>query len=148
MRLQIFLLSAGVLIGGCRLAAAEHVFIAAENKVAMAMVEVIRGPKYTEVFLQAQADFDKVCCNASGPNSPYLLAGGKRYRFIDGERISLCPDRRAYTMRDYMILRFEPLEESVHIFSLVEGEGGEKQMSDPAAKTGTRYWNFLGVKIK
>jgi hypothetical protein len=45
-----------------------------------------------------------------------------------------------------MVLRFEPLEPQVREFSLVEGEGGENQMIDPASAVNIRYWNFLHVK--
>jgi hypothetical protein len=44
-----------------------------------------------------------------------------------------------------MVLRFEPIEPQIREFSLVEGEGGENQMIDPASSRGT-YWNFLHVK--
>jgi len=44
-----------------------------------------------------------------------------------------------------MVLRFEPLDPQIREFSLVEGEGGENQMVDPASSRGS-YWNFLHVK--
>jgi hypothetical protein len=87
-----------------------------------------------------------VCWNSSGPDSPYLLAEGRHYRFLNGDSITACPTRRDYATREIMVLRFAPLDPQVRQFSLVEGQGGENQLVDPASST-IRYWNFLRVKL-
>jgi hypothetical protein len=118
----------------------------AENKIPVAIVEVSRTRAYTEVRLETQAPRPHVCWSFSGPNSPYLVAADRRYRFLNGNDITDCPTKRDYAAHQYMVLRFEPLPPQVREFSLVEGEGGENQMIDPAAQRGTSYWNFLHVK--
>ena len=125
-----------------------HLFHLAENQVPVALVGVTRRPDYTEVRLETQVERKKVCWSAQGPNSPYLLAGGKRYRYLGGDHVSNCPDGIDYNAHELMILRFEPLDGTVSEFSLVEGQGGENQMIDPASSPGTRYWNFIHVKLK
>jgi hypothetical protein len=148
MRMHAGLFSVMALVASCAVARADKVFYLAENKVPVALVEVIRTPQYTEVRLETQAPRPKVCWSASGPNSPYLLADSHRYRFIGGDRIANCPERRDYAARELMILRFQPIESNVREFSLVEGEGGENQLINPASSPGTRYWNFLHVKMR
>jgi hypothetical protein len=128
-------------------AVAEELLHLAENRVPVAVVEVIRTQSYTEVRLETQAPRPKVCWSFSGPNSPYLLASEHRYRFLSGDAITDCPNQQDYAAHQYMVLRFEPLPPHVREFSLVEGEGGENQMIDPAAHRGTSYWNFLHVKL-
>src|SRR4051812_45119359 len=127
---------------------AETIFHRAENDVPVALVQVVRTPKFTEVHLQAQAPRPKTCWAAAGPNSPYLLAAGNRYRFIDGDNISDCPANQDYAAGDTMMLRFAPLDPRTREFSLVEGQGGENQMIDPKSSPGIRYWNFVRVKLK
>ena len=82
-----------------------------------------------------------------GAQQPDLLAGGKRYRFLGGDRITDCPAQRDYAERELMILRFEPLPAGVREFSLVEGEGGENQALDPASMKDRSFWNFLRIKL-
>ena len=130
-----------------RSGAAETLFHPAENSVPVAIVRLERTPRFTEVHIETQAPRSKVCWAASGANSPYLIAKGRRYRFIEGERITSCPATRDYGARETMVLRFEPLDAQVAEFSLVEGEGGENQMIDPASSRG-RFWNFLRVKLQ
>ena len=77
-------------------ATAETLFHRAENQVPVAIVEIKRPPEHTEIHLQAQAALTKVCVAASGPNSPYLLASGRNYRYVGGENITACPERRDY----------------------------------------------------
>ena len=127
-------------------AAAETLFHRAENQVPVAMVQVVRTADYTEVHLQTQAALKRVCWNSTGPNSPYLLADGRRYRYLSGENITACPTQRPYGDKDVMVLRFEPLASQARAFSLVEGQGGENQMIDPKS-SGTQYWNFLRIKL-
>ena len=126
---------------------AESLLHLAENKVPVAIVRIERTPRFTEVHIETQAPRSKVCWASSGPNSPYLLANGRRHRFIDGDAITNCPATRDYGAREAMVLRFEPLDPQVREFSLVEGEGGENQMIDPARSRGS-YWNFLHVKLQ
>lgn len=131
--------------------AAKTVEKPAENQVPVTLTEVTNGAGVTIVVLQTQAALARVCWNSSGPNSPYLIANGQRYRFVAGEGISFCPDRRDYALGDLMRLRFQPLPSGATEFSLVEGEGGENQMADPVGSTTatrTRYWNFLHVKLR
>ncbi len=142
--LSVVLLVAGFDLAGP--AAAEPVFQPAENQVAVTMVEVVRTPQNTEVRLQTQTDMQSVCWTVDGADSPYLLADGRRYHFLNGDNITSCPGRRGYAAREVMTLRFEPLGPQVGEFSLVEGQGGENQMVDPKAST-RRYWNFLRVKL-
>ena len=68
-------------------------------------------------------------------------------RFLGGDGITACPARRNYVARESMALRFEPLDPQAKEFSLVEGQGGENQMIDPASSK-SRFWNFLRVKLK
>ena len=126
---------------------AETLLHSAENSVPVAIVRIERSAKFTEVEIETQAPRQKVCWAATGPNSPYLLAGGRRYRLTEGDKIASCPATRDYGAHETMVLRFEPIEPQVREFSLVEGEGGENQLIDPAASRGT-YWNFLHVKTQ
>jgi hypothetical protein len=119
----------------------------AENNVQVAMIEASRTPQNTEIRLETRAALKGVCWYFQGSNSPYLIAEGRRYRFIGGERISNCPQKQDYASGEIMILRFQPLPASVHQFSMVEGEGGENQMSDPAAHRNETFWNFLRVRL-
>jgi hypothetical protein len=128
-------------------ALAGQLFHLAENRIPVAIVQVTRTPRYTEIRLETQAPRPKVCWSSSGPNSPYLLSSGTRYRFIGGDDIANCPNERDYAAHQGMVLRFEPLPPKVPEFSLVEGEGGENQMIDPAANRGRSYWNFLHVNL-
>jgi hypothetical protein len=125
-------------------ALAESLLHPAENKVPVAIVRIERTPRFTEIHIETQAPRSKVCWASRGPNSPYLLANGRRHRFIDGDAITSCPATRDYGAHETMVLRFEPLDPQIREFSLVEGEGGENQMIDPAASRGS-YWNFLHV---
>jgi len=127
-------------------AGAEPLFHRAENQVRVVMIEVIRTAAFTEVHLQTQAALQGVCWNAAGPDSPYLLADGRRYRFLNGDKITACPARQPYADKDVMVLRFEPLDSKIHEFSLVEGQGGENQLIDPKSSK-ARFWNFLHVKL-
>src|SRR6476619_7643129 len=68
-------------------AAAETLFHRAENQVPVAIVDIKRPAEHTEIHLQTQAALTKVCFAASGPNSPYLLASGRNYRYLGGGRI-------------------------------------------------------------
>ncbi|MDP2334708.1 MAG: hypothetical protein Q8M19_28860 [Reyranella sp.] len=146
MRIAALLCSVLVL-GFFRPAAAEIVFQPAENKVPVAMIDVNKTSRYTEVRLQAQAAVTGVCWTSEGTDSPYLLADGRRYRFLGGDGITACPTRRNYAARESMALRFEPLDPQVKEISLVEGQGGENQMIDPASSK-ARFWNFLHIKLK
>ncbi|HSL80166.1 MAG TPA: hypothetical protein VK877_10950 [Pseudolabrys sp.] len=127
-------------------AAAETLLHRAENQVPVAIVEIKRPPEHTEIRLQAQASLTKVCFAASGPNSPYLLASGRNYRYLGGENITACPERRDYAASEIMILRFEPLAAGSSTFSFVSGQGGEKRPIDVVSPT-TPYWNFLRVRL-
>jgi hypothetical protein len=72
--------------------AAETLFHRAENQVPVAIVEIDRMQDRTEIRLQAQATLAKVCFAASGPNSPYLLASGRNYRYLGGDNVSAVPN--------------------------------------------------------
>jgi len=119
----------------------------AENQVQVAVVKVNRTAAHTDVTLQAQAPLAQVCWTSTGANSPYLLADGRRYRFTSGTNITACPAQRGYVQGELMTLRFEPLPAQTRVFSLVEGQGGENQMVDPASQPGIRYWNFLRINL-
>ena len=127
-------------------AAAETLFHRAENQVPVAIVQIDRTPAHTEIRLQAQAALAKVCFAASGPNSPYLLASGRNYRYLGGDNVNACPERRDYASGDVMVLRFEPVPAGNSTFSFVSGQGGEKQSIDAVAPN-TPYWNFLRVRL-
>jgi hypothetical protein len=128
-------------------APAETLLHPAENKVPVAIVRIERSPRFTEVEIETQAPRQKVCWASSGPNSPYLLANGHRYRLLEGDKIANCPATRDYAAHDTMVLRFEPIDPQAREFSLVEGQGGENQMIDPASSPGS-FWNFLHVKAQ
>ena len=129
-----------------QLAAAETLFHRAENQVPVAIVEIKRPAEHTEIHLQAQAALAKVCFAASGPNSPYLLAAGRNYRYLGGDNVTACPDRRDYAAGDIMVLRFEPLVPGSSTFSFVSGQGGEKQPVDVVSPT-TPCGSFLRVRV-
>jgi hypothetical protein len=127
-------------------ACAQSLFHRAENQVQVALVKVVRTADYTEVHLQTQAALKSVCWYATGENSPYLLADGRRFRYRSGNNIAACPAQQDYANQAVMVLRFEPLAPQTRTFSLVEGQGGENQMIDPSS-TKSRFWNFLRVKL-
>jgi hypothetical protein len=127
-------------------AAAETLFHRAENQVPVAIVQIDRTPDHIEIRLQAQAALARVCFAASGPNSPYLLASGRNYRYLGGDNVTACPERRDYAASDVMVLRFEPLVAGSSTFSFVTGQAGEKQSID-AVSPATPYWNFLRVRL-
>jgi hypothetical protein len=135
------------MLGCARPLFAETLVHSAENNVPVAIVRIERTARFTEVEIETQAPRQKVCWYASGPDSPYLLAGGRRYRLIEGDKVANCPATRDFGAHETMVLRFEPVEAQVREFSLVEGEGGENQLIDPASSRGT-YWNFLHVKMQ
>ncbi len=134
-------------LGASSVARAQTLSHPAENQVPVTLIEVNRVAQYTEVKLRADIDLENVCWTDQGDNSPYLLAGGKRYRFIEGRNIMICPARRDYKTGEVMTLRFQPLPASTTQMSLVEGQGGENQMIDPGSAPGMRYWNFLRVTL-
>jgi hypothetical protein len=117
----------------------------AENNQTVAIIEVVRTADYTEVRLETQAPQSNVCWWFLGPDSPYLRAAEHRYRFLSGEAIYDCPNGRDYAAHKFMVLRFEPLPPEVCEFSLIEGKGGENQIT--AGPQGIIYWNFLNVKL-
>jgi len=125
---------------------AQSMFHRAENNVPIAIIQVVRTADDIAVKLQTLRAIAKVCWTADGPNSPYLVADGRRYRYLSGDNVSACPQRTDYAESDIMILHFEPLDSKVRIFSLVEGEGGENQMAN-AQSSDRRYWNFLRVTL-
>ena len=131
---------------GPQLAVAEILPHRAENQVLAAIVEIKRPAAHTEIHIQALAALTKVCFPASGPNSPYLLAAGRNYRYLGGDNVTACPDRRDYAAGDIMVLRFEPLVAGSSTFSFVSGQSGEKQPVDVVSPT-TPYWNFLRVRL-
>ena len=133
-------------LSAVQLVVAETLFHRAENQVPVAIVEIKRPAEHTEIHLQAQSALTKVCFAASGPNSPYLLASGRNYRYLGGDNVAACPERRDYAAGDIMILRFEPLVAGSSTFSFVSGQGGEKQPIDVVSPA-TPYWNFLRVRL-
>jgi hypothetical protein len=107
------------MLAGARPLFAETLLHPAENNVPVASVRIERTARFTEVQIETQAPRPKVCWYASGPNSPYLLAGGRRYRLIEGDKIASCPATQDYTAHETMVLRFEPIEPQVGEFSPV-----------------------------
>jgi hypothetical protein len=130
----------------CLPALAQTLFHQAENQVQVALVKVVRAAGYTEVHLQTLKAMAGICWYASGVNSPYLLADGRRFRYLDGGNITACPGKQAYANQEVMVLRFEPLPANARAFALVEGQGGENQMVDPKSSR-EQFWNFLRVKL-
>jgi hypothetical protein len=55
-----------------------------------------------------------------------LLASGRNYRYLGGDNVTACPERRDYAASDVMVLRFEPLAAGSSTFSYVTGQAGEK----------------------
>ena len=129
-------------------AQASPVHVPAENQVPVTMTAVSQSRAETRITLHIDQPLKQVCWDNSGPNSPYLISGSHRYRLLGGTNISDCPRRRDYSAGEVMNLRFEPVPHAAHDLSLVEGEGGERQMNGDPNTSGTRYWNFLHVKVK
>jgi hypothetical protein len=125
---------------------AETLFHRAENQVPVAIVQIERPPGQTEIHLQAQAALTKICFAANGPKGPYLLASGRNYRYLGGDNVTACPERRDYAAGDVMVLRFEALEPGNSTFSFVSGQDGEKQPIGTGVP-GTPHWNFLRVRL-
>jgi len=125
---------------------AETLFHRAENQVPVAIVRIERPAGQTEIHLQTQAALAKVCFAVNGPNSPYLLASGRNYRYLGGDNVTVCPERRDYATGDVLVLRFEPLDAGSSTFSFVSGQGGEKQPIGVAAPAAP-YWNFIRVRL-
>ncbi len=142
--LQVVTVSTAVLFAAP--AGADELFHRAENQVPLAIVKVTRAATFTEIRIQTQAELKKVCWPSSGPNSPYLLAIGRRFRYLDGDNIAACPARRDYADHDVMVLRFAPLEAQVSTFSFVGGQADENRSISPASAAG-RDWNFLRVPV-
>lgn len=117
-----------------------------ENQIPAAITEIRLLPRYTEIVVTTLRPATQVCWSESGPDSPFLLSGGKRFAFIDGDNIRNCPARQSYRTNEAMILRFAPLDGDYPELSLVEGEGGEKQALDPSSSR-VRYWNFLRIRF-
>jgi hypothetical protein len=126
---------------------ASELFHRAENRVPLAIVHVTRAAAFTEIHIQTQVALKKVCWPSSGPDSPYLLAIGRRFRYLDGENVTACPVRRDYADHEIMVLRFAPLEAQVSTFSFVGGQADENRSISPASAAG-RDWNFLRVPVK
>jgi hypothetical protein len=101
-------LSIVILLACGQPALAESLLHPAENKVPVAIVRIERTPRFTEIHIETQAPRSKVCWASSGPNSPYLLANGRRHRFIEGDSITSCPATRDYGAHETMIVRFQP----------------------------------------
>jgi hypothetical protein len=137
---------ATVLMLSASSAGAETLFHRVENQVPVAIVQIDRTSAHTEIRLQAQAALTKVCFTATGPNSPYLLASGRNYRYLGGDNVSTCPERRDYAAGDVLVLRFELLAAGNSTFSFVSGQAGEKQSIDAVAPN-TPYWNFIRVRL-
>jgi hypothetical protein len=125
---------------------AETLFHRAENQVPVAIVQIERPPGQTEIHVQAQAALIKVCFAANGLNSPYLRASGRNCRYLGGDNVTACPERRDYAAGDVITLRFEALEPGNSTFSFVSGQGGEKQPIGTVTP-GAPHWNFLRVQL-
>ena len=123
-------------------AMAETLTHRAENQVPVAIVRIERSADHTEIHLQAQADLEKVCFAQTGSNSPYLLANGQNYRYLGGDNVTPCPQRRDYAAGDVLVLRFAPLETGTSTFSLTSG--GDKR-SGEAVSPAAPSWNFVRV---
>lgn len=128
-------------------AAAKPLHHNAENQVPVVITDVIQQSAETLVLLKTQVALTDVCWARAGPNRPYLLSAGRRYRLVGGDNFTDCPERRDYEANETMILRFEPLAAGTADFSLVEGEGGEIQMLNSGSSQ-SRYWNFLRVNLR
>lgn len=77
-------------------AAAQTLFHRAENGVQVALIKVVRAADHTEIHLQTPTAIKGVCWSATGDNSPYLLADGKRYRYLKGNNVTDCPAGHDY----------------------------------------------------
>jgi hypothetical protein len=124
---------------------AAELFHRAENQVPLAIVQVTRTSTSTEVRIQTQAALKKVCWTLTGPESPYLLAIGRQFHYLDGDNTA-CPARRDYADGEAMVLRFAPLGVQVSTFSFVAGQAHASRTISPASAAG-RDWNFIRVPV-
>lgn len=146
--MRVFVSFAALLVWLAALpAGAQTMFHRAENQVPVAVVQVVRATAYTEVHLRTLEPLKGVCWYMQGADSPYLLAGGTRYRLLRGGNITACPARRDYASGETMTLSFQPIDPQVRIVSLVEGQAGENQMIDPTSRPNEQFWNFLRFTV-
>jgi hypothetical protein len=123
-------------------AMAETLMHRAENQVPVAIVRIERTADHTEIHLQPHAALEQVCFAPNGPNSPYLLANGQSYRYLGGDNVTACPQRRDYAAGDVLVMRFAPLEAGTSTFSFTSG--GDKR-SGAAVSPAAPSWNFVRV---
>jgi hypothetical protein len=97
-------------LAGVGTAAAEPLQVKAENNVPVTMIEASRTSDYTLIGLKAEVALESVCWYADGDNSPYLLADGRRYRYVGGNNVTVCPSQRGYAAGEIMVLSFERLD--------------------------------------
>ena len=71
-----------------------------------------------------------------------LKGNGATVRYVQ-----LPAESHGYAARESMALRFEKLDPQIKEFSFVDGQGGEKEMTEPETSK-ARFWNFLRVTLK
>ena len=100
-------------------AGAETLFHRAENQVPVAIVQIDRPSTHTEIRLQMQATLVKVCFAATGAVR-ICSPAAENYRYLGGDNVSTCPERRDYAAGDVIVLRFEPLQRATALFLLCQ----------------------------
>jgi len=123
----------------------SKVFVPAEGKVKVAVIEVNRSAQFTTMRLQTQVSLKGVCWANKGVDAPYLEIDGQTFRFLSGDNITTCPAERDYAEHEEMVLRFEPLDANVRNVSLIEGKGGRDQLLSRPSASGRTFWNFLNI---
>lgn len=117
----------------------------AEDRVPGMITRVNRLPDETRIHIAIHDRKGEICWYFSGADSPCLLDGENRYGFRGGDNITTCPKRRRYADGEEFVLRFDPLPRGQIVFHLIEGEGGENQLTGPVEGPHGRFWNFLKV---
>jgi len=158
-------MAAGIRLGFAALVAlawahgaeAETVHRLSQVDAHFAVVNVVREKGFTEIHIKPLSEppqrviepagetWFAICWAESGPDAPFLSADGKRYRYLGGDNVSHCPRSRRYDGK-VMVLRFEPLGADVRQFSLIEGVGGEKQLTG-TVNAAAPYLNFVDIQL-
>ena len=101
-------------------AGAETLFHRAENQVPAAIVQIDRPSTHTEIRLQMQATLVKYVLLQRAQTVRICSPAAANYRYLGGDNVSTCPERRDYATGDVIFLRFEPLQRATALFLLCQ----------------------------